>query len=155
MREAAGLTPDDDEIRQRLLDVYVASGDFVRARECASTPEQLKGLAEVLEAAGHEDAALEALGEVARLQPDDSELRARLARAFVGRGDLARAREYASTPEQLKELAAQLEAGGHEDAALEALGEAARLDPADGELGARLARAFVARGDLASAARVL
>src|SRR6185436_5958864 len=59
LREAAGLTPDDDEIRQRLLDVFVASGDFVRARECASTPEQLKGLADVLEAGGHEDAALE------------------------------------------------------------------------------------------------
>ena len=43
LREAARLTPGDDEIRVRLLDAYVASGDFVRARECASTPDQLKG----------------------------------------------------------------------------------------------------------------
>ena len=155
LREAAGLTPDDDEIRERLLDVYVASGDFARARECASTPEQLKGLAQLLEAGGHEDAALDALGEAARRDPEDSELRARLARAFVARGDVARAREYASTPEQLKELAVDLEAGGHEDAALDALSEAARLDPEDSELRARLARAFVARGDLATAAQYL
>lgn len=155
LREAAGLSPDDDEIRQRLLDVFVASGDFARARECASTPEQLKGLAEVLETGGHEDAALETLGEAARLDPADSELRARLARAFVGRGDLQRAREYASTPDQLKELAVELEAGGHEEAALETLSEAAQLDPSDSELRARLARAFVARGDLATAAQYL
>ena len=155
LRGAAGLTPDDDEIRQRLLDVYVASGDFARARECASTVEQIKGLAEAIEAAGHEDAALEMLGEAARLDPEDGELRAHLARAFVGRGNLARAREYASTPDQLKDLAAELEAAGHEDAALEALGEAARLDPADSELRARLVRALVARGDLAAVAHYL
>lgn len=94
LREAAVLTPDDDEIRQRLLDVYVASGDFARARECASTAEQLKGLAASLEAGGHEDAALGALGEAARLDPEDGELRARLARTFVARGDLRAAAEY-------------------------------------------------------------
>ena len=94
LREAAVLTPDDDEIRQRLLDIYVAGGDFARARECASTPDQLKGLAAALEAGGHEDAALEVLGEAARLDPEDGELRARLARAFVARGDLQAAAEY-------------------------------------------------------------
>lgn len=94
LREAAVLTPDDDEIRQRLLDGYVASGDFARARECASTAEQLKGLAASLEAGGHEDAALGALGEAARLDPEDGELRARLARTFVARGDLRAAAEY-------------------------------------------------------------
>jgi tetratricopeptide (TPR) repeat protein len=94
LREAAGLTPDDDEIRQRLLDVYVASGDFTRARECASTPPQLKELAASLEAGGHEDAALEARREAARLDPEDGELRARLVRAFMARGDLQGAAEY-------------------------------------------------------------
>jgi tetratricopeptide (TPR) repeat protein len=151
LREAAGLTPDDDEIRRRLLDVYVATGDFARARECTSTPEQLKALAETLEAGGHVDAALDTLAEAARLDSEDGELRARLARAFAARGDVARAREYAATPDQLKELAVELEAGGHQAAALEALSEAARLDPADSELRARLARALVASGDLTRA----
>jgi tetratricopeptide (TPR) repeat protein len=94
LREAAVLTPDDDDIRQRLLEIYVAGGDFARARECASTPEQLKGLAAALEAGGHEDTALEMLGEAARLDPEDGELRARLARAFVARGNLQAAAEY-------------------------------------------------------------
>jgi tetratricopeptide (TPR) repeat protein len=71
LREAAGLTPDDDEIREHLLGVYVATGDLVRARECVSTPEQLKRLAASLEAGGHEDAALDALGDAARLDPQD------------------------------------------------------------------------------------
>ena len=94
LREAAVLTPDDDEIRQRLLDIYVAAGDFARARECASTPNQLKGLAAALEAGGHDDAALEMLGAAAHLDPEDSDLRARLARGFVARGNLEAAAEY-------------------------------------------------------------
>jgi tetratricopeptide (TPR) repeat protein len=94
LREAAALAPDDDEIRQRLLDVYVATGDLARARECASTAGQLKALAASFEAAGHEDAALEALGSAARLDPEDGELRARLTRTFVTRGDLQAAAEY-------------------------------------------------------------
>ena len=94
LREAAGLSPDDDEIRQQLLKVYAASGDFARARECASTPDELLDLAGALELAGDQDAALEALAEAARLNPEDGELRARLARVFVGRGDLQRASEY-------------------------------------------------------------
>jgi len=94
LRQAAVLAPDDDEIRQRLLVAYVATGDLVRARACASTAEQLKALAASLEAAGHEDAALEALGSAARLDPADGELRARLTRTFVTRGDLKSAAEY-------------------------------------------------------------
>jgi len=94
LRQAAVLAPDDDEIRQRLLDAYVATGDLVHARECASTAAQLKALAASFEAAGHEDAALEALGSAARLDPADGELRARLTRMFVTRGDLQAAAEY-------------------------------------------------------------
>jgi len=93
-REAAGLAPDDDEVRQRLLDIYVATGDLARARECASTAEQLKALAASLEAAGQGDAALEALGSAARLDPADGELRTRLARTLVTRGDMQAAAEY-------------------------------------------------------------
>ena len=41
-----------------------------------------------------EDAALDTLSEAARLDPEDSELRARLARTFVARGDFQAAAEY-------------------------------------------------------------
>src|SRR5204863_2298884 len=36
LREAASLSPEDEEIRAQLLQVYVKTGDFVRARECAT-----------------------------------------------------------------------------------------------------------------------
>ena len=52
LREAAKLNPDDEEIREKLLDVYFAAGDFAQARECATTVEQFRMLAAALEAAG-------------------------------------------------------------------------------------------------------
>jgi tetratricopeptide (TPR) repeat protein len=94
LREAALISPDDEEIRERLLAVYIAAGDFARARQCAATVDQFKGLAAALDAKGHPEHALEALREAARLDPEDAELRAHLARAFVERGDMAGAAEY-------------------------------------------------------------
>lgn len=94
LREATALSPEDEEIRARLLDVYVAAGDFIRARQCASTVDQLKGIAAKLDAAGQVDQALATLADAAQLDPADAELRAYLARAFVARGDLAKAAQY-------------------------------------------------------------
>ena len=94
LREAAILSPEDDEIRERLLAVYLAAGDYARARECASTVEQFKGIAARLDELGLNDEALTTLREAARLDPSDGELTAYLARAFVARGDLTSAAEY-------------------------------------------------------------
>ena len=94
LRAAAELAPDDEAIREQLLDVFIAAGDFDRARECAATAAQFKRLAGVLDERGLVDAALAALREAAALDPDDGELRAHLARAFVARGDIAAAAEY-------------------------------------------------------------
>jgi tetratricopeptide (TPR) repeat protein len=94
LREAAILSPQDEEIRERLLDVYVAAGDYAHARECASTSAQLKAMASRLEGLGQADEALAALREAARRDPDDADLKAHLARAFVARGDMAAAAEY-------------------------------------------------------------
>src|SRR4029077_3018334 len=94
LRQAALLVPDDAEIRERLLDLYLAAGDFEHARQCASTVDQFKTLAAALEAKGLPDEALQALRDAALLAPEDSALKAHLARAFVARGDLASAAEY-------------------------------------------------------------
>ncbi len=94
LREAAKLNPDDDEIREKLLDVYFAAGDFTRARECATTIEQFRMLAAALEAAGNADEALETLRQAAGVNPGDSELSAQLARAFIAKGDLTAAAAY-------------------------------------------------------------
>jgi tetratricopeptide (TPR) repeat protein len=94
LQQAQTLDADDEEIRGRLLDVYSASGDYVRARECATTVEQFRTIAAAIEAQGDADGALATLRQAAALNPDDTELRAQLARAFVARGDLATAGEY-------------------------------------------------------------
>jgi tetratricopeptide (TPR) repeat protein len=94
LRQAAALQPDNAAIRAQLLDVYVNAGDFARARECTATADEFRALAQAFETKGHVEEALEALRDAARLAPDDAELRAQLARAFVARGDLHAAAEY-------------------------------------------------------------
>jgi tetratricopeptide (TPR) repeat protein len=94
LREAAKLNADDDEIRERLLDVYSATGDWAQARECATTVEQFRMLAAAIEAQGNADEALETLRQAAALNPGDTDLNAQLARAFIDRGDLTTAAEY-------------------------------------------------------------
>jgi tetratricopeptide (TPR) repeat protein len=122
LRQAALIDPADDEIQERLLDVYIAAGDFDRARESASTASQLKSLAGSLEASGKSDEALAALREAARLDPTDTALGAHLARSFVARGDLQAAAEYltveaAGSDPQLLLMAAetQIRGGAAED----------------------------------------
>ena len=94
LREAAKLNPDDDEIREKLLDIHFAAGDFAQARECARTVEQFRMLAAALEVAGKADEALETLRQAAVVNPGDTELAAQLARAFIAKGDLATAALY-------------------------------------------------------------
>jgi tetratricopeptide (TPR) repeat protein len=94
LREAAQLDPLDEEIRARLLDVYVAAEDFARAGECATTVAQFKMLSAALEQRGRSAEALDMLRDAARLDPHDDDLKAHLARAFVARGDMVAAAEY-------------------------------------------------------------
>ena len=77
LREAAKLNPDDDEIREQLLDVFFAAGDFARARECATTVEQFRMIAAALEGAGRSPEALETLRQAASPHPADTDLRRR------------------------------------------------------------------------------
>ena len=94
LREAAKLNPDDDEVKEKLLDVHFAAGDYAQARECATTVEQFRMIAAALEAAGNADEALETLRQAAVHNPGDTELSAQLAKAFIARGDLATASQY-------------------------------------------------------------
>src|SRR5258708_983735 len=80
LREAEKLNADDEEIRERLFDVYSAARDYARARECATTVEQFRMLAASIQAEGNADEALEKLRPAARLKPLDTELRVALAR---------------------------------------------------------------------------
>jgi tetratricopeptide (TPR) repeat protein len=94
LRDAAKLNPNDDEIRERLLDVYFAAGDLARARECATTVEQFRMVAAALQGQDKAEEALATLRQASAANPFDTELKAELARAFVTRGDTATAAEY-------------------------------------------------------------
>ena len=123
--------------------------------DTAAAVQELKALAEEFSQRGRADDALARLGEAAKLSPDDLDITSNLMRAYVAKGDLAHAREYAKTAAQFKEIATDLHKRGHEEQALEALVEAAALDPAD--IGTRLllVRTFVSRGDVERARQYL
>jgi tetratricopeptide (TPR) repeat protein len=94
LREAASLNPADDGIRAQLLNIYISTGDFARARESASTVEQFTTLAGALESHGAAAEALDTLRQAARLPAAGAPLKARVARAYAERGDLASAGEF-------------------------------------------------------------
>ena len=94
LREGAKLNPEDEEIREKLFDVYLAAGDLERARESATSVAQFKMVAAALEAQGKNDEALDTLRQAANQHEYDNDLRALVARAFLSRGDLATAALY-------------------------------------------------------------
>ena len=94
LRLAASVDPENEEIRTQLYDVYTAGEDFTRAGECAVTPAQFVTLADALELRERHDEAIEMLRRAAQVDPENSELRGRLAKTFLARGDLQSAGEY-------------------------------------------------------------
>lgn len=92
---AYDLDSSDAAIRGRLFAAYLVTNPEA-ARKVADGIGELKEVAAAFEKAGQGDAALDVLGEVANLDPSDLEIRASLALAYVGRGDLEKARSYLS-----------------------------------------------------------
>jgi tetratricopeptide (TPR) repeat protein len=143
------LDPTDFEVRSDAARARAEIGDR------AGALRDLKEIATELAEKGDKTGAIEALRTAAELDPDDAEVREQLLAGYVAAGDLSRAREFASTADQFKSLAAAFEGQGLTDDALAALREAARLAPEDVDLRTHLARTFAARGDLAGAAEYL
>jgi tetratricopeptide (TPR) repeat protein len=103
-RHADALTPlqlaydldnTDDAIRARLFAAYLGTNPEA-ARKVASGIGELKEVAAAFDKAGQPEAALSVMGEVANLDPSDLDVRANLALAYVGRGELEKARTYLS-----------------------------------------------------------
>jgi tetratricopeptide (TPR) repeat protein len=146
---AYDIDPTDVAIRSKLLDGYLKAGDTAKARKVATTPADLKQIAAALESAGDTEQVLEVLGEVATLDPGDRQVRAALAQAYAGRGNLERAREYlnretAGTSAPLWLILAEIElAAGRHAEGREAVVKALELDATQREaavaLGCRLA----------------
>lgn len=135
------LDPDDLDARLRAGQLAAEMGDTVVAlrefREVAARLEKQEKFAE----------ALLPLQLAYDLDKSDEAIRGRLFAAHVG-SDPQKARAFAGTADELKQVASALEAAGQADQALEVLVDVAAADPSDLEVRAQLALAFVARADL-------
>jgi tetratricopeptide (TPR) repeat protein len=143
------LDPNDYERRQAAARLRAERGDIAGA---------VRDLREIAQALGHKRRpadAVVALEHAAQLVPGDDQVRAQLVHAAVEAGDFNRARAIATTVDELSTLADAFDARGRHDDAIETLRLVARLSPGNVELALRLARAFMARGDVTSAAEFL
>jgi tetratricopeptide (TPR) repeat protein len=96
LQYAYDINQSDDSIRARLFSAYLGGSNPEWARKVARGAGELKQVADAYERAGQGDAALDVLAEVASADPSNLEVRASLALAYVGRGDLEKARTYLS-----------------------------------------------------------
>ena len=144
------LDPEDYDARLESARARVEMGDK------AGALSDLKEVASELAVdKGRQAQAIDVLREAASLNPDDEEVKEQLFNIYLARSELPRAREHATTVEQFRSVASAFEAQGNTEEALETLRSAVALNDEDTELKAELARAFVAKGDLETAAQYL
>ncbi len=144
------LDPEDYDARLEAARARVEMGDK------AGALRDLKEIAaELAVDKGRQAQAIDVLREATTLNPDDEEVKEQLFDIYLAGGELPRAREHATTVEQFRRVASAFEGQGSPEEALETLRSAVALNDADTELKAELARAFVAKGDLETAAQYL
>ena len=144
------LDPEDYDARLESARARVEMGDK------AGAVHDLKEIAAELAAdKGRQAQAIDVLREAATLNPEDEEVKEQLFDIYLAGGELLRAREYATSVDQFRSVASAFEGQGSKEEALETLRSAVALNDADTELKAELARAFVAKGDLETAAQYL
>jgi tetratricopeptide (TPR) repeat protein len=144
------LDPEDYDARLESARARVEMGDK------AGALRDLKEIAaELAVDKGRQAQAIEVLREAGTLNPDDHEVKEQLFDIYLAGGELLRAREHATTVDQFRSVASAFETQGNTDEALETLRSAVALNDEDTELKAELARAFVAKGDLETAAQYL
>jgi len=138
------LDPEDLDARVRAGQLAAEMGDNAVAMR------EFREVAARLEKLDRDADALVPLQLAYDLDRSDDSIRARLFAGYLGSSPEA-ARKVASGIGELKEVAAAFERSGHGDAALDVMGEVAELDPADLDVRANLALAYVSRGDLEKA----
>ncbi len=138
------LDPEDLDARLRAGQLAAEMGDTAIALR------EYREVAAKLEKQDRHADALVPLQLAYELDQSDDSMRARLFAGYLGSNPEA-ARKVASGIAELKEVAAAYETAGQGDAALDVMGEVADLDPADLDVRANLALAYVSRGDLEKA----
>lgn len=139
------LDPDDLEARLRAAHLAAETGDP------ATALREFRDVAARYEKQDRGADALAALQAAFDLDQTDDSTRTRLLAAYLAGNAPDLARKVASGAGELKQVAAALAQAGQSDLSLEVLGEVAAADPADLEVRAGLALAYVAKGDLAKA----
>lgn len=143
------LDPEDYEARMVGATAQIEMGDV------AGAMRELKEMAGELADKGRQPEAVDVLREAAKLNADDEEIREKLFDVHIAAGENALARDYATTIEEFRTIAAGFEAQDQADEALTTLRQAAGANPHDTELASELAKKFIARGDLATASEYL
>jgi tetratricopeptide (TPR) repeat protein len=143
------LDPADFESRRTAAAARLEMGDK------AGALRDLKEIAGDLAGKGRQKEAIDLLREAAVLNPADEEIRDALFDIHFAAADFAQARESATTVEQFRLIASALEGQDRPDEALDTLRQAAAGNPTDAELSIELARTFIARGDMTTAAEYL
>ena len=131
----------------------------VRARVELGDPraavDRLKQYAAELQEKGKDADSLRMLTEAAQIDPEDMSLRQMLVKAYVARGNFDAACQFATSAEELRNLAAELFRLGRDDEGMNVLASAADADPADASLRMELVKRLVARGDMGGARTLL
>jgi len=158
-RQQRGQAKSAAEILLRIasLDPSDLDARLAGARAIAETgggelvAPELLAVAQAHEAAGHHDKAFAVLVEAARIVPNDDEIRAALARAYAGRGDLEQARSHARSAADFVALADLAAARGDTRASIALLTEAYIAAP-DELIATRLVLAHSVLGEFDQAA---
>ncbi len=120
------------------------------ARELGDTEtalRELRAAALGFEEKARLDEARSAYRDILELEPDDEDARARVLAANIATGEFTSAFALATSPDELRQLAAALEAAGQHADVLAVWARVADLDPADVEARVRVVRGHLAAGD--------
>lgn len=147
LAELSELDPSDEEVRERVFQLSLESGNLDRARRHASTSAHVRRLADALQDAGRGEDALALLRDAIQQDPDHLPTVAHLARLLVMQGNAVAAAEYltpamaGADPEARMALVEIFLRGGRHDAALELAEKTAIDNPETVDQIARLAGA--------------
>ncbi len=136
------LDPEDLDARLRAGQLAAEMGDT------ATALREFRDVASRLEKQDKHTEALVPLQLAYDLDSSDDSIRERLFTAYISGGSIDQARKVASTKDELKQVAAALDQAGKPELALEVLSQIADADPADLDVRANLAVAYVSRGEL-------
>ena len=141
------LDPDDVEARLAAARAVADAGQG----EVAAV--EFMAIADELEARGRIDDCIRVLEQALTVRADDGSIVTRLIRVCGEHGEASRARQYARTADDFRELSKIFGARGDEAAMVECLADVVRLDSTDAEAAAALVRDYFSRGHLTAAHR--